>query len=66
MEEINKFVKNKLDAEDVMQTSLEKPIKEIARNLGIQPNCARSNRSRARGKLKTKFEIKSQQNAFMR
>lgn len=35
---------------------LEKSVKEIAKDLGIQPNCARSNLSRARTKLKNKFE----------
>lgn len=40
---------------------LEKSIKEIAEDLGIQQNSARTHLSRARSKLKSKFELKAQQ-----
>lgn len=40
---------------------LEKSVKEIAEDLGIQQNCARTNLSRARNKLKTKYELTAKQ-----
>ena len=42
---------------------LEKPVKEIAEDLGISPNHVRTALSRARKKLKKKYELKAQQPA---
>lgn len=45
---------------------LEKTTKEIAADLGIQPNSARVHLSRARTKLRKKYEIKMQQSVSLR
>lgn len=45
---------------------LEKPTKEIADDLGIPQNCARVHLSRARSKLRRKYELKAQQSASLR
>jgi len=44
---------------------LEKPTKEIANDLGVQQNCVRAHLSRARGKLKKKFDLVLQQPASL-
>jgi len=46
--------------------TLEKPIKEIVKDLGIQENNARAMLSRSRNKLKAKFDLKSKQSVSMR